>query len=341
MEFRKRKSSVEICDRQRRRRILQIVQQWEQQSEFTNTSTDLVPTQNLIPDSLCCLQNIEIANSNDLSDNLTLDKNYTSMQTENESLQMDIYASDENTDRNIDQNVTSVIEVSVINETNNSQTVDRQESIDSSQSMDYVKEKLAEWAVLEKISHNSLKKLLALLKLIPSLSTVLPRDPRTLLQTTKQTDIRAVFPGEYHHFGLASSIRDSCNRIENLTVDEIAIAINIDGVPLFNSSTAALWPILGNIIPYKEVFMIGVYYGHQKPQDANIYLDQFVQEVIELCENGIIIGEKLYKFSIRFIICDAPAKSFILCVKGFSGFNSCTKCVTKRKTKKIAGVFPN
>lgn len=167
MESRKRKSSFEICDRQRRRRILQIVQQWEQQSELTNTSIDLLPMQNLILDSLPCPQNIEIANSNDLSDTLILlDKNYISMQTENESLQMDIYPSDENTDRNIDQNVTSVIEVPVMNETNSSQTVDRQISIDSSQSMDHVKAKLAEWAVVEKISHNS-EKIACLIKISP------------------------------------------------------------------------------------------------------------------------------------------------------------------------------
>jgi len=78
----------------------------------------------------------------------------------------------------------------------------------------------------------------------------------------------------------------------------------------------------------------------KKPQDANIYLDEFVHEAIELCKNGIIIEEKLYKFSIRFIICDAPAKSFILCVKGFTGFHSCTKCVTKGKTKKNRRCFP-
>lgn len=135
-----------------------------------------------------------------------------------------------------------------------------------------------------------MKKLLALLKLVPSLSTILPHDARTLLQTTKQTDIQAVFPGEYYHFGLISSIQDFCNRIENLTIDEIAIAINIDGVPLFNSSTAALWPILGNIIPYKKVFMIGVYYGHQKPQDANIYLAR------PICPRGSIVVRKWHYY---------------------------------------------
>lgn len=284
-----------------------------------------------MPDSLSRPQNIDIAYSNDLSDFLTSSDEsdiLRSVQTVDKSFQMDVYpSSDENIDN--DRNMSPIVEVPVI-----------EASVDSSHDMGYVKAKLGEWAVTEKIPHNSLRKLLALLKFVPSLSTVLPYDPRTLLQTTKQTDIREVFPGEYYHFGLASSILDTYNRIGNPTIDEIAIAINIDGAPVFNSSKAAFWPILGNIIPYKEVFMIGVYYGRQKPQDANIYLHEFVQEAIELCENGIIIGKELYKFLIRFIICDAPAKSFILGVKGFSGFNSCTKCVTKGKTKKNRRCFP-
>jgi len=217
MESRKRKNNFEISDRQRRRRVVQIVQQWGQQSEPTtdvsietninvptedtnelielkNTSTDLLFTQNFIPDSFRP-QNIEI-NSNDLPNISSSDESYISVQPTDKFLSTDTYSSsNENID--INRDVTSV-EVTMINEA----------LINNFQSMDYVKAKLGEWAVTERISHNSLKKLLAILKLVPSLSTVLPHDPRTLLQTAKQTNIREVFPGEYHHFGLAASIRD-------------------------------------------------------------------------------------------------------------------------------------
>lgn len=328
MESCKRKTDSHICSRQRRRRIAKIIQQWENQPEPANESTNLSPA-NAIIDPLPCPKTIERAYSNDSPDSLTSsDESCISIESINNSLPMDNYPSSDEKPHN-DRNITSVVEVSGI-----------ETLVDCSQIADYVKTKLGVWAVDEKISHNSLRKLLNLLKFIPSLSTVLPSDPRTLLQTTKRTDIREVFPGEYHHFGLASSIQDVCDRIGNLKVDDIAIAINIDGVPLFKSSSAALWPILGNIIPYKEVFMIGVYYGHKKPQDANIYLNEFVEEAIELSTNGIMIGGKNYKFSIRFIIADAPAKSFILCVKNFNGFNSCTKCVTKGKTVKNRRCFP-
>lgn len=328
MESSKSKSDSQICSRQKRRRIAKIIQQWENQSEAASASTDLSSV-NEIVEPLPCTETAERAFlNNSPNSSASSDESCIAMPALNNSLQLDNYPSSDENSHN-DRSPTSVVEFP-----------EREILVDCTQIADYVKTQLGVWAVNEKISHNSLRKLLDLLKFVPSLSTVLPSDPRTLLQTAKRTDIREVFPGEYYHFGLASSIRTVCDRIENLTVDDIAIAVNIDGVPLFKSSSAVLWPILGNIIPYKEVFMIGVNYGHKKPQDANIYLMDFVVEAIELSINGIMIGGKNYNFSIRFIVCDAPAKSFILGVKNFNGFNSCTKCVTKGKTVKNRRCFP-
>lgn len=153
MESRKRKNNFEISDRQRRRRVVQIVQQWEQQSEPTtdvsietninvptedtnelielkNTSTDLLFTQNFIPDSFRP-QNIEI-NSNDLPNISSSDESYISVQPTDKFLLTDTYSSsNENID--INRDVTSV-EVPMINEA----------LINNSQSMDYVKAKLGE-----------------------------------------------------------------------------------------------------------------------------------------------------------------------------------------------------
>lgn len=49
--------------------------------------------------------------------------------------------------------------------------------------------------------------------------------------------------------------------------------------------------------------------------------------MIELINNGIFLYEKLYNIKIIQILCDAPAKSFILNVKGHNGYFSCTKCI--------------
>lgn len=49
-------------------------------------------------------------------------------------------------------------------------------------------------------------------------------------------------------------------------------------------------------MPHKNyVFPVGIYHGHEKPLDSNIY-------------------------------CDAPAKAFLMRAKGHSGFSSCSRC---------------
>jgi len=65
------------------------------------------------------------------------------------------------------------------------------------------------------------------------------------------------------------------------------MSINIDGLPLSKSSSQQFWPILGSIIPYNNVFVIGLYHGNDKPANANDFLKDFVNEMKDMCENGI------------------------------------------------------
>lgn len=100
------------------------------------------------------------------------------------------------------------------------------------------------------------------------------------------------------------------------------------------SSTSALWPILGCLIEYSIVFVIGAYHGDSKPNDATVFLEDFVTEAIDIVREGLIHNEKIYKVVIKQIICDAPAKAFILNVKTFSGYSSCTKCCVEGDYRK-------
>lgn len=49
----------------------------------------------------------------------------------------------------------------------------------------------------------------------------------------------------------------------------------------------------------------------------------------------------MIKVKLFGLICDAPAKSFILCTKGHTGFYSCTKCTIKGKYLNGRVCFPN
>ncbi|KYM94366.1 hypothetical protein ALC62_15008, partial [Cyphomyrmex costatus] len=155
----------------------------------------------------------------------------------------------------------------------------------------------------------------------------IPSDPRTLLHTPRNTDVRNCAGGEYYHFGLLKSI-ENFFLTAPINVTNIKISVNIDGLPLSKSSQQQLWPILGSIGESKQVFIIGIYYGKQKPCNPNDFLKEFIEETKLLCNNGIVI-DKHIQCSINSIICDAPAKAFVLQIKGHTGYSSCTKCTTE------------
>jgi len=183
---------------------------------------------------------------------------------------------------------------------------------------------LAVWAVEYQITHTALRALLLTLKKHSCFSTF-SSDARTLLKTPRQQDIRTVVSGSYYHFGLGESIRQILSPAKE-NIDCLKIAVNIDGLPLTKSSQQQFWSILGSIIPYGNVFMIRLYHGYEKPEDTNDFLKNFVNEATERCENGININGQQIACRIEALICDTPAKSFVLCVKGHSGYFSCTKC---------------
>lgn len=192
---------------------------------------------------------------------------------------------------------------------------------------------LANWAIQENINHVSVNRLLEVLKSHPC-HTNLPNCARTLLNTPRKCNVIAMNPGHYIHFGLKKGVLNSLAKLKILDSNEINIAINIDGLPLSRSLTSSIWPILGCIIPFNIVFIIGAYHGQEKPKNSNEYLKDFVDEAITLINDGILFNEKIYSVCIKQFICDSPAKAFILCVKSHSGYSSCTKCVIEGDYRK-------
>lgn len=143
----------------------------------------------------------------------------------------------------------------------------------------------------------------------------LPTDPRTLLKTKSNYNILTKCGGEHYYFGIASSI---CNEIKQ-SIDLIPeqfplkLQINIDGLPLFKSTTDQFWPILGKIqnIKSNKVFIICLYYGKRKPNNLEEYLSDFITEYMEIERDGIEFLGKHLTVTIDSIICYAPARAFI------------------------------
>ena len=83
----------------------------------------------------------------------------------------------------------------------------------------------------------------------------------------------------------------------------LGLQINIDGLPLFKSSTIQLWPILGLLfsVPMKEPVVIGAYCGPKKPSSATEFLSDFVRELQGL-EAGFFFGDKNLKIELHTVV---------------------------------------
>jgi len=194
-----------------------------------------------------------------------------------------------------------------------------------------ISDQLQEWAIRNKITHVALGELLLILKQMPDLKN-LPKDPRTFLQTPRKTILRNIKPGKYYHFGLENSLVNILEKIEVCNIPNIInVAINIDGLPLSDSSSSQVYPLLClvtniDILLPSNIFCVGIYHGYDKPSDFNDFLEEFVNEAVKLTLNGINIRNKYFSFKISMLLFDAVAKASILKIKGHSGYSSCTKC---------------
>lgn len=192
-----------------------------------------------------------------------------------------------------------------------------------------IKTKLRDWALEFNTTNASLSKLLCILK-THSCFNSFPVDARTVLKTPRTVDVVSVNPGQYCHLDFSLGVKKMLsNSFDHVT--SIELLIGIDGVPLFDSSSGELWPILGSIVNLSEeeakVFPIGVYYGSKKPADCTSFLSAFTNDAISLIEDGITLDDgRNIPVRIKGICCDAPAKSFILGVKHHNGYFSCTRC---------------
>ena len=109
----------------------------------------------------------------------------------------------------------------------------------------------------------------------------------------------------------------------------IKLLINVDGLPLYNKSLIQLWPILIQILHNDydcKPFVVGMFCRDSKPASASDFLGDFVEECAQLNEEGVKIGNTIYKVEISAFVCDTSVRAFVKCPKGHSGFYSCERC---------------
>lgn len=182
------------------------------------------------------------------------------------------------------------------------------------------------WAISFNIPQNALSSLLSILA--KRTKTKFPKQARTLMGTPKSTNLVNMGSGEYYHFGLKSAVQKLLYERTAIDIDnKLLLLISTDGAPIGKSSTKSFWPILcSDFNSSINVQIIGIFLGNSKPEKSDDFFKSFVDEAIQLVNEGLVYNNTFYEIRIHGLICDAPAKSFALNVKYHSGYSSCTKC---------------
>ncbi|ODM86910.1 hypothetical protein Ocin01_19772, partial [Orchesella cincta] len=108
------------------------------------------------------------------------------------------------------------------------------------------------------------------------------KDPRSLLKTPRVTELVEVAGGHYYHFGVRQHL----------------IATVRSGLQTFCQCHEMLKPIV-NLISLKsmsnKVMIAGIFYGPNKPNNAQEFLEKFVEEIVDLEHNKLTVDVAVFQ----------------------------------------------
>ncbi|ODM86520.1 hypothetical protein Ocin01_20162, partial [Orchesella cincta] len=199
---------------------------------------------------------------------------------------------------------------------------------------------VSEISVTSRSLRNNLETLSNLLKLLNSHNiddNKLPQNAKTLLKTPRSIRITKLGGGKYFYFGVRKSIEKCILKglstfqlplMAKLNLPNlVTLSVSTDGVPLCKSSNVQMWPILVRVDQSSSSpFLAGVYSGEAKPSSVKEFLEAFIEEIKELENTGLFISRCHYNIRISCVIADAPARSFVKCVKNHTGYHACERC---------------
>ena len=183
-----------------------------------------------------------------------------------------------------------------------------------------------------RINQKDLDVLLGILRkrLLPTL----PKSSKTFLRTVdaqyniiEMTDSKKNL-GQFVYFGIRKGLQDCVNPDLHMN-KKIQLQVSADGIPLKKSGDDQFWILSGKVHFYPEVyevFAIAIFFGQSKPNSSEEYLEQFIDEVNELQNVGIIIKELKMEFELKCIICDTPARAFLKNTLVHGGIEACERC---------------
>ena len=202
-------------------------------------------------------------------------------------------------------------------------TSDSSSSIDqttvSEEQQERTKQFLKEWALEKNPPVATLNQLLT------HLNTFMPNIPKcgtTLKKSCGKIDVTMVGGGEYYYLTVKDAIDCYMRDYPNST--SVNLIVNIDGVQAYKSRKHSFWPI-STSINGSAPYLICLWYGIGKPNDVSQFLQQFIEEMSILLDDGY----RNTSVDLSAFMCDAPAREFLKCIKGHSGYCACERCTVE------------
>ncbi len=201
---------------------------------------------------------------------------------------------------------------------------------------DALKKDLLKWAINDGIKDIHLSHLLKILKAHPDADfSKLPATATGLFQRSNHpVDMQIISNREYYSFGLKNQIVKTMAKYpqsEISLLSRIELILNIDGLPLYNSSTTNFWPILGALkLKPLIVFPVVITMGDCNPTDME-FLRPTVQELKGIAKDGVSYNGQQYAVPLKCVTCDAPAKAKVLGTKQHGAYSACPRCTVKGK----------
>ena len=112
-------------------------------------------------------------------------------------------------------------------------------------------------------------------------------------------------------------------------INSFLLQFNIDGLPLYKSSSGQIWPILARIknLTYNKPFTVALFYVKSKPSNLHEYLTEFCEELKECFDTGFVFLDRCFNLEIDSFVCDTPAQAFLKNTKSHTGYFGCDRCM--------------
>ena len=181
--------------------------------------------------------------------------------------------------------------------------------------------KLSAWAVRNRCTRIAVNELLSILR---NCGLELPKDSRTLVNTPRVVITSKLCVGNYCYYGLPKGILNRLHALHTVHSNKMELFVNVDGLPLFKSSSIQLWPILCSFDSCNP-FLVAIFCG----DSVDDFMSDFLIEYCELKASGLKDGSQLYFVRIKVFICDVPARQFLKCIKGHNAYNACERSIVR------------